>query len=326
MKKILAVILLVSALCLGLAACSDDARGNKLNDIDSKEGFYAYSAASVGSIISSLDLGGAPSAKSMSASLPEQSASDASNTGSLTDEQIETVNKYMALVENLLSEGNIQSTVSESDREGYQIKNVVYYEDMTGGIVDYTLYYNEELINSETEYDDGETETEETYRIAGIMIVGGTEYPVEGVKEISSEGNENESEAWFRADLGNGDFIKAEQEHENEGNETEQEFLYTVRRGGVTETTTVEYEQDRGETELKMTVRKNGKTDVLEFEDETGRNGRVIKVNAVMEGERVSFRIRITEENGNPVYRYEFADGHKDFGRFDDDDDDRFDD
>ena len=338
MKKLLVTGILAAALAFGLAACDTGGTKGTIGSIDSKEDFYAYGAASVGSIIATLNAedGAAGAAQSLSMASPAEQSEEGGQTQgtesgqngvsdsitSVTDSQLETINKYMALVENVLSEGNIRNEVSESDREDketYPVKNVVSYTDLTGGKISYTLYYNETLVKTETD----EGEREDTYRIEGIMLVEGdeTEYPIEGQREQESDRGESENESWFRADLGGGDYIKVTQETEEEEGEQEQEFKYTVCRGGVVETTTLEYESERGETELKMTVRRGDQVDVLEFEEEIKGNERCIKVEASMDGERVRFEIRITTVNGESFYRYEFKDGYRDFGRHDDHDD-----
>lgn len=343
-NRLLAIVLACVAfvLCLILVIVplmkKDASSPNKFNPIGTVSDFYAYGAASVGSIIATLNAedGAAGAAQSLSMASPAEQSEEGGQTQgtesgqdgvsdsitSVTDSQLETINKYMALVENVLSEGNIRNEVSESDREDketYPVKNVVSYTDLTGGKISYTLYYNETLVKTETD----EGEREDTYRIEGIMLVEGdeTEYPIEGQREQESERGESENESWFRADLGGGDYIKVTQETEEEEGEQEQEFKYTVCRGGVVETTTLEYESERGETELKMTVRRGDQVDVLEFEEEIKGNERCIKVEASMDGERVRFEIRITTVNGESFYRYEFKDGYRDFGRHDDHDD-----
>lgn len=335
MKKLLAGLFLAATLCVGLAACSPDGTqsGNSVAEtLDTREGFYAYSALSVGGIIDAVNGGTDESAGSTqsgtdgtvtdSASGAQDNTGNTGNTGGtadVTDEELAIVNKYLTLAESLMAESNISSTVVASDRAEYDWKNVVSYTDLAGDAVSYTVYYSEELAASEQDED----ELEEIYRIRGVLIVDGAEYPVEGVKSTETESErgeeERESETWFRADLGNGDYIRIEQESESERGESEQELVYTVRMNGETEQTTLELEEERGEREVKMTVRKNGQTDVFEFEEEERGNGRVIRINASVGGENTSILVRVTtDENGEEVYRYEFGNGYRDFGRHDD--------
>lgn len=289
---------------------------DKFTPIGTVSDFYAYGAASVGAIIGEQSAGSA-GAQSLGFTLPLSSGNGLG--GSLTDEQMQTVNRYMALVEELLSDGSIEQTPL-TDTRGYAYAVKVYYSDMLGGKVSYELYYDRVYLNGETE--EGETESE--YSITGILVVDGAEYPVQGGMETETEAGESESELTFVAYTGTDSYIRVEQELETEGDEREQKYVYTVARGGQTlERTTVEYESEKGETELKMTVeRSDGTKDELVFEDESEKGVRVVRVQARMNGEEVSFRIYI-EKN---TYRYEFENGSQDFDRRgwhgDDDDDD----
>lgn len=353
MKKLLASLVLAGTLCIGLAACAPEPgnSGSSATELlNTKEGFYAYSAASIGGIIDATD----DSSTNETPSLPDTSSgNDASGSGSdstssvgsdatdnvgsdntggessdttgnagtnIEDEDLVTVNKYIELAESLLGESSISTETVASDRTEYTWKNVVSYTDIAGEKTSYTVYYNEELIADKTDGD----EREEEYRITGILIVDETEYAVEGKKSTESETEhgeeETENETWFRADLGNGDYIRLEQETESEHGESEQELVYTVRMNGSTEQTTLELEEERGEREVKMTVRKDGKTDVFQFEEESRGNTRIMHVTAYIDGEYTSFTVRVTtDENGQEVYRYEFNNGdHRDFHRRDD--------
>ena len=350
MKKLLASLVLAGTLCIGLAACAPEPgnSGSSATELlNTKEGFYAYSAASIGGTIDAMD----DSSTNETPSLPDTSSgNDASGSGSdstssvgsgatdnvgsdntggessdttgnagtnIEDEDLVTVNKYIELAESLLGESNISAETTASDRAEYTWKNVVSYKDLGGAVTAYTIYYNEDLISEETDGD----EHEEEYRITGILIVDETEYAVEGKKSTETETEhgeeETENETWFRADLGNGDYIRLEQKTESERDESEQELVYTVRMNGTTEHTTLELEEERGEREVKMTVRKDGKTDIFEFKEETRGNTRIIEVTARIDGECTSFTVRVTtDENGQEVYRYEFNDGgHRDFHR-----------
>lgn len=350
MKKLLASLVLAGTLCIGLAACAPEPgnSGSSATELlNTKEGFYAYSAASIGGIIDATD----DSSTNETPSLPDTSSgNDASGSGSdstssvgsgatdnvgsdntggessdttgnagtdIADEDLATVNKYIELAESLLGESSISTETVASDRTEYTWKNVVSYTDIAGEKTSYTVYYNEELIADKTDGD----EREEEYRITGILIVDETEYAVEGKKSTESETEhgeeETENETWFRADLGNGDYIRLEQETESEHGESEQELVYTVRMNGSTEQTTLELEEERGEREVKMTVRKDGKTDVFQFEEESRGNTRIMHVTAYIDGEYTSFTVRVTtDENGQEVYRYEFNNGdHRDFHR-----------
>ena len=183
----------------------------------------------------------------------------------------------------------------------------VSYKDLAGNTLQYTMYYNQELIASETDRDDDDDETEETFAIRGVMEIDGTFYAVEGSRENETEGNESESETKFRVTLSDASYMLVEQGYETEEGETEQEYSYSVYSGGaLAERSTFSYEDEQGETELKMTSYKDGVRETLYFERETVRGEEVIRLR-IGSGEGVqSYIVHITEgEDGKNRYEYE---------------------
>lgn len=175
MKKLIVSLLLTSVLATGVcvsAGCnSSSSASNDSNppidrsvtdSVATSEGFYSYAAASVGSIISSNVAVSeqtisvvTPTSTLSAVALRNQVLSDKKQwTSDPTEEQLATINGYMSLVENLLGEGKAQSVLSESDREGYEVKEVVSFSDLDGNALSYTMYYNRTLISVETEEDD----------------------------------------------------------------------------------------------------------------------------------------------------------------------------
>lgn len=316
--------------------------GNKFLQISTADDFYAYGAASVGSLLSSESGGNASAVSARAASAAVRApaspsaaanAADGTSDGHLTAEQEGLVNEYLALAEGLLSDGAIEHSIAGADASsGYDYVMTVTARDLLGSSVTYTMYYDQTLTGSET--DDGERE--DSYSLEGMLVLDGVSYPVTGGKVEESESGESETELWFRAETGENSYIRVEQELESEteggSTETEQKYIYTIwRDGALAERTTVEYESEAGELELKMTVERrlsdgSRETDVLEFEREEEGGSTVLRVNAQMGGERVSFRVYI--ENG--TYRYVFSDNtssdHSRPSHGDDDDDDDEDD
>ena len=306
--------------------------GDPFGAITSADEFYAYGAASVGSILASsveAQAGGA------AVSAAETASSGISALAAPSDEaQAETLNKYLSLVESLLSDGGFNVTTEASDREDYQVKSVVTYRDMHGNAIGYTMYYNEVLIpDDDDDDDDDRDEIEEEYYIEGIMIVDGAEYPIRGERSSESE-HESESKLFFRAFTSKDkrSYIEVKQEFETESEdgaeETEVEYVYTVAENGrPVERMTVEYEKEANELELNMTIERGNVREELVFEDETENGERVIAVSGTLDGEPVAFRIYIRDGH----YDYVFSDGSTVIeDRYDDDDDwfddDRFDD
>ena len=273
--------------------------GGTLNSIDTADEFYAYGAASVGSILS--------------AGLSQESKSAQEARGA-----------------EVRSEA-IEYTAEELGQEeyGYPYRMTVTVQDMLGGSAQYTMYYDKILTDSETDGD----EKEEEYAISGILLVDGEQYPVRGEKETESEEGETELSLTFTAYRPSDasrklPYLRMEQESEEEtGEESEKFFLYTLydENGEETQTTSVEYEQEEdGETELKITVERGNETDELRFWREEGKSN-VLSARAKIGGKEYSFTVTVEEGN----YRYEFSDGNSGGGdrpSHDDDDDDDDDD
>lgn len=300
----------------GGSPAGDIIAGNKFDSITDADSFYAYGAASVGSILSSSEgTGGAASASACAVSAAESSSPS-------YDAQVETLNKYLSMVESLLGDGAITGATYEEDGE-YAYRMTVTASDLLGGTSSYTLYYNKTFVGSSVEDD----EFKENYSLDGVLIVEGVSYPVTGNYETETEEDEQESELYFRAytdDTGRS-YIEVRQEYESEdedgGSETEVEYVYTVVQDGkVKEKAVVEYEQEDGELELVMTITRDGNRETLVFEDESENGRRVIAVRGTLNGERVSFRIYVSDGE----YDYVFDDGSHfegDRNNYDDDDD-----
>lgn len=313
----LAVILLVLAIVLPFALPGSSPTvlpgGNKFADITNADSFYAYGAASVGSLL---------------ASESDASPVRAMKDGAAREEKhIETVNRYMALVEGLLSEDAIEATAVEGNEE-YQYGMKIGYTDLLGNAAHYTLYYNKHFLSAEQEED----EKEEEYAIEGVLVAEGKTYPVSGNYETESEEDETEGELFFRAylDEAKSAYIEVTQEYESEREdgeqEVEREYVYSrYENGKRVERTTVEYESEEGELELKLTIEQENVRDELVFESARRDGETVLLAEGKLSGEDVRFAVYIREGG----YHYVFEDGSSsDHDRYDDahDDDDDDDD
>ena len=288
-----------------LTACEKVAAGeggNKFEQLTTTESVYGFSAASAGMLISSMRGGEAAKlvadAKGEAVS-PLAYAETAIDTG--------TLDKYMALVESLLSDGGFSVTSERSDREEYDEKMTVTYRDMRGNSLEYVMYYDQELVR----YEEDRDETEETYRIEGVMSVDGAEYPVRGERSVETEGGESENETEFVVTVSESSYIRVEQSRESERGETEQEYEYCLYENGrLTERSVFEYEEERGETELKMISYRNGESEILYFERETVRGEELILLTVGSGYDVGQYLVHLgTDAEGNPVYEYEPVDG-----------------
>ena len=227
---------------------------------------------------------------------PGEQPSDSPETAEL--------DRYMALVESLLSDGGFDFSSQTSDREEYAEKTVISYKDMSGDAHDYVMYFNQTLTKSETDESDGETE--ENYSIKGVMVIDGADYEIRGERKNESEEGESETETEFVVILGENRYIRVEQSVETEDGESEQEYCYSVYENGkLVERSEFSYETEENETELKMTSFKNGKTQVLYFEREIEKGEEVIEIH-VGDGKHGKGYIVHIEKDENGDNRYSF--------------------
>ena len=364
---VLAVVLLLAAIIPALMKNRKPivpSVSNKFAQITDAASFYAYGAASVGTLLASSD--SLPTVRKLSDSLPtvrKLSASAETEKSRLT-----TVNRYMSLVESLLSEQNIVSNMISGER-GYRYGMTVKHTDLHGNEISYRLYYDKYPTTTESEdknyyginrndkifelkISDGESpdykvyngykidnvynidksndKTEKDYSIKGILLIGGAEYFVEGVYETENDGGESESELYFKAftNAEKTSYIEVRQKHERETKsdetEIEQEYVYSVYVDGVL-TERTEIEYETEKDELELKMSVT----------KGGETETLLFKGEFENGERI-LRAR-GKMNGQAVsfrvyvlndgYRYVFDDGSfSDFERDDDDGDDDDDD
>lgn len=315
MKKLIVILALTltAALTCGLLACgrsNPDSANGKFDELTTTESVYGFSAASAGILISSMSDGAVQPAQMKALSrtsvqAPSETLPNREGRAAASDApDIAELNRYMALVESLLSDGGFQVQSQTSDRPEYGEKMVVSYRDMQGNTLQYTMYYNQILVEAK-DWDDDEDD-EETYAIEGVMTVEGTDYEIRGERKNESEPGESESETEFRVRLSETRYMTVEQSLETEDGETEQEYSYSIfENRKLVEKSSFSYESERGEDELKMRSFRDGQSQTLYFERETVRGEERIRLR-IGEGQNSrSYIVRIeTDESGNRRYTY----------------------
>ncbi len=311
----LAVILIATAVIMSVqqVTVTPPYVSDKFDTITTADSFYAYGATSIGALLTVNTDGASAGIADAMVSLGRGDG----NNARPTDSQLETINGYMLLVEQLLSDQGITESVRILEGQEYAYSMEVTFTDLLGNETSYTMMYDRIAIGSEND--------EQNYAIQGELHLGDEVYLVEGKYETESDTEETESEMWFKAFL-NGqktDFIEVEQETEQEtednATETETEYSYTLYTDGKpVYSTTVSYEKEGNETELEMVVKQNGKEDVISFKEEIRNGAKRLRVEGRIDGADVEFEIEIHSDGGEggSYYRYRFGDGsYKDMGR-----------
>lgn len=316
--KLFAGIAVFSATVLGaaaLAGCAGGGNGinsviddDKIAQINTVQEAYGFSAATAGMVISGMNGGtaGAKAAKNRTSARFQ-----------VTDEAtIASLNEYMMLVESLLSDGNFEITSGANDNAEYAqyaYRMTAAYYDINGNRMQYETYYNQTLEGSYTDRDDDwweEDEITDVYSVDGVMLIDGAAYPMKGRFVNETEGRESESTQTLKVTLDEAanSYLLVTQESEDEGSESETEYVYALYSGGrMAERTTFEYESERGETEIKMTVadRVNGTSQMFEFEKENEHGREIIKMTVGGNGAKREYIVRVeTDADGNSQYVY----------------------
>lgn len=312
MKKALTILALSLALVLavGLVACNAPTGGGNVNGkfdaLNTTESVYGFSAASAGMVISSMN--GAQTACEVATAADDDDDDEVDNApaNGAEDVVIDTaqLDQYMALVESLLSDGNFDIKSQTSDRDGFEEKMIVSYKDLSGNTLNYIMYYNQVLTDSETDDEDGEVE--EKFSIDGVMVIDEKDYVVHGERKIETEQGESENETEFVVTLDNNRTLRVKQSLEIEDDETEQKYSYSLYDGEtLVERSTFSYESEQGETELKMSTFKDGKTQVVYFEKELKGDKEVIEIHIGKGKAGKGYIVNVNvDENGNKSYTY----------------------
>lgn len=300
MKKAILAMVLVLALCIGafaLVACNpDNTPGNTggTGGTGSNGGNSAYvnNKSTIGfSVASSATMLDSFADSSASASAAEGDT----GTEATLDTQVEQAfenefTKQLNVIESFIDRASVNSVESVSDRPEYDHMLTVTTTDMRGNESVYVLYYNATPVIDDDDdkwddEDDWDIETEEEFRIDGVLVYNDAEYDVIGEMENEVEGNESENEFKMTAyDRTNNAKIVFEQSFEVENGEYEEEYKYSYYENNVlVNSFEIEFENEDGKEELDVTFIEGGgngnwANTMVAYERETDINGDFISV------------------------------------------------
>ena len=224
----------------------------------------------------------------------------------VTEEEIDEINHYLELVEQMLSDDKPLDVVTEiSDREEFEHKMVINTKDLSLNTYTYVLYYNETPLN-ELEYEedkdiDEEDKEEIESSLEGILIVDDQEYTVFGKKEIEDD----EMEVEFTSKIDDKNWVKVKQEIED----GESEFRYTISVDGVISKTSIKVETDDNETKVKLTFVEGKMVSKFQFKEQIEDGKRIIKIKSLDENKSINIKVYITTdpETGEVTYEYKYV-------------------
>lgn len=214
---------------------------------------------------------------------------------SLSEEETETVDHYLSIVDKLLNDSAFTVTERASELEGYSYQIVIGATDIYGNAFSFVIDYNEKTV----ETDGDETESV----IEGVMNFNGTDYAVLGERETESD----ESELEFTAYIDGENYVEIQQSRET----GEEEFSYkVVKDGQVVEEFELEIEQSGRKTEIEIESFVNGQRLVIDFETRESASGNKVIDCKVVSGDCVTeCSIHAAKEGNREMRRYRYRNG-----------------
>lgn len=299
MKKIL-LLFMITLGAISLLGCNNTDKISFLNNKNDTIGFQALSS------ISLLNNLGADSTTVSSLSVnSEPQFVKIKNPREITQEQIEEINKYLTIMDQMFSSDKPLQVVNEtSDLTEYENKMIITTKDINQNSIVYTMYYNY-ITDNENEDDDEQDETEKS--LVGIIIVGEKEYNVTG-KEESENGN---SEFVFTAFSDKDNWVKVKQETD----EQESKFKFTVCENGQISSTEMKLEEEKNELKFTLVTKTNTTTTKYQFKQSTEDNQTVIHIKVVDENISANIKVFVStdSETGEVTYTYKYVETGQSF-------------
>lgn len=226
---------------------------------------------------------------------------------SFTETEIQDVKQVLTEVDILLNDNNkLVATELESDREDY-LNCLSLTFTMLDKNEKFTLYYNDINIKEEIEKDDLEEEIEKETSFKGITIYNDLEYNFTYEMEEEIENNENESESTFKLFLNNDNFIKIKQGFEEESDENEAYYSYSLIQDGH-QIEEFKFKEEIENNKHHIELEKNEKTYKINYA--TKDNEEVIRVALRNGKDEIAIgyfkRVITTLENNSTTISYEF--------------------
>ena len=219
--------------------------------------------------------------------------------------------RCISIFENVVN-GEITQTV-EANREEGKYGEYEYVMRVDNGSVNLAaIYYNEVSSKTETESaeeDDDADEVKITSFIKGVVVYGENEYVISGVKEVETEGSEEEFSIEFKTGTDELNYVEFNYEIEKEEDEKEVTFEYKVIENGFTVLEAeLETETEKGEGETEFSVKRivDGVAEKFKIEENSSRKN-VFYITREING----VKMRITVEKTEDSYKIIDSDGEK---------------
>lgn len=277
MKKTLfssiATLSLVSALSLTAVACGNTASngGSEKNSVSGSEqtqtfttsnDFFAISAVSGANFL--IDEKSAAATYAGFAFMADKEMGT-SRPSDFTDENVSEIKNVLVMFEAAIG-NNVSSEVDNNTETDGEYSAYTYKMTVNYGGENAVMYYNETNVETKTEEDDGESSTETSATLVGVLVVGENAFETAGKRKEETEADEKEFELELAVKKSETDFVVFTYATENEKGENETKYECEIYEGGKKiQETEFKIEEKDGKTEIKFELEKDGKSDGVEY-------------------------------------------------------------
>lgn len=307
-SKILAGILMCGVLATGIGTLAGCGGKNNSEPLSSTTDIYGFAGATTAMLASDQAIGG--------------QMIGANNTNSSLQKNLETMisgtlDKYMNIFDSITGGKkpvDVKETAVEDEfKNQYNHKLVISVGSIDGEETNYTMYFNETLLDSDEEVDDIDEEERET-KLSGVLFVNDDRDQalyVTGKKEVEQENDESEMEVEFVASYfesgseRENDKIVFKQEKSIENGEVEEEYAFSIVVDGMETQMNFDLERDtRGNIEVEYEYNVGNLN--ANFEIEKNRNLMILKTKGLLDNDIVlNVTSESNPENVNQVrYKY----------------------
>lgn len=277
MKKTLfssiATLSLVSALSLTAVACGNTASngGSEKNSVSGSEqtqtfttsnDFFAISAVSGANFL--IDEKSAAATYAGFAFMADKEMGT-SRPSDFTDENVSEIKNVLVMFDAAIG-NNVSSEVENNTETDGEYSAYTYKMTVNYGGENAVMYYNETNVKTETEEDDGESSTETSATLVGVMVIGENAFETAGKRKEETKADEKEFELELAVKKSETDFVVFTYATENEKGENETKYECEIYEGGKKiQETEFKIEEKDGKTEIKFELEKDGKSDGVEY-------------------------------------------------------------
>ena len=277
MKKTLfssiATLSLVSALSLAAVACGNTASngGSEKNSVSGSEqtqtfttsnDFFAISAVSGANFL--IDEKSVAETCAGFAFMADKEMGT-SRPSDFTDENVSEIKNVLVMFEAAIG-NNVSSEVDNNTETDGEYSAYTYKMTVNYGGENAVMYYNETNVETKTEEDDGESSTETSATLVGVLVVGENAFETAGKRKEEIEADEKEFELELAVKKSETNFVVFTYATENEKGENETKYECEIYEDGKKiQETEFKIEEKDGKTEIKFELEKDGKSDGVEY-------------------------------------------------------------